>query len=87
MSTHFMTVHCVTSATSSIWCALLVALRACWTRPGVFFAKVQNLPRSSGSEGAQAAKAIQGLVSKVYYVQGGADTWQARALKSRPTPT
>ena len=51
----------------------------------MYVLKSMKLPSSSGSEGAQAAKAIQSLVSKVYYVQGGADSWQVCALGSRPT--
>ncbi len=51
----------------------------------MYVLKSIKLPSSSGSEGAQAAKAIQSLVSKVYYVQGGADSWQVCALGSRPT--
>ena len=35
---------------------------------------------SSGSEGAQAAKGIGSLVGKVYYVQGGAQSWQTSGL-------
>ena len=42
---------------------------------------------SSGSEASQAAKAIAKLVSKVYYVQGGAGSWQAGALCTCPLPT
>ncbi len=32
---------------------------------------------SSGQDASKAAKLIASLVGKVYYVQGGADSWQA----------
>jgi hypothetical protein len=38
---------------------------------------------SSGQDAAKAAKGIVSLVGKVYYVQGGADSWQAGS----PPPT
>ena len=39
---------------------------------------------SSGGEGAQAAKGIGSLVGKVYYVQGGAQSWQTSGLPWKP---
>lgn len=62
-------------------------LRLCCTVSNHVCAKAPALPCSSGSEASQAAKAIASLVSKVYYVQGGAGSWQAGALCTCPWPT